>query len=87
MIGYVLLHLAFGVITGAMIVYVPRASSKSKAWIVYTLGIFLALVLAAIIGEFSVRGKVEGGYKLIGAGFVLVAFFSVLLLGKKYRRK
>ena len=87
MIIYVLLHMLFGAITGAMVVYIPQASSKTKAWTVWILGIFLTLVLVVILGEFTTKDKVREGYKLIGSGAVIVTFFSVLLLGKKYQRK
>ena len=87
MIIFVLLHVLFGVTTGAMVVYLPRASSKAKAWAVWILGILFSFVLVAIFGEFTVRGKVEEGYGLIASVAVTVAFFSVLLLGKKYGRK
>lgn len=87
MIIYVLLHMLFGAITGAMVVYVPRASSKTKAWAVWILGIFLTLVLVVILGEFTAKDKVREVYKLIGGGVVIAAFFSVLLLGKKYQSK
>jgi threonine/homoserine/homoserine lactone efflux protein len=85
MILYILLHVFFGIVAGATFIYLRRTSNdkKRQAWTVYVVGIFLCFSLLALIGQYSVSGKVEEVYDWISMGFLLLAFIAVLVIFRR----